>query len=352
MEGHYFDVYKGKTVLVTGHTGFMGSWLTETLNLMGAVVVGFSLDPPTVPNMYEITGLDKKVTSIKGDVKDLQALKSTLSEFSPDFVFHLAAQSLVLKSFEVPVETFSTNVMGTVNILESLRGAKNIKSIVVVTSDKSYKNKGWEYPYREIDELGGRDPYSASKSCADVVVNSYRESFFTGAGIGLSSVRAGNIIGGGDFADNRLIPDLVRSLMKEEPLRIRNPDSVRPWQHVLDPINGMLKLAQLMNENPLKYSANWNLGPLDSAVSAKYLVDRCIDKFGRGSYVVEQSTLVQEEKILKLDINKAMDQLKWKPVWSIETALSRTVEWYEAYLENLDMGKVTTHQIYDFYGKE
>ena len=349
MKSIYSDAYDGKTVLVTGHTGFMGSWLIEVLSLMNAKVIGFSLDPPTTPNMYEITGLDKKVTWIRGDVRDFLKLKETVAKFSPDFVFHLAAQSLVLHSYDAPVETFEVNVMGTVNLLESLRNEKNTKSVVVVTSDKSYKNRGWDYPYREIDELGGRDPYSASKSCADIVVNSFRESFFRDNGMGLSSVRAGNIIGGGDFGENRLIPDMIRSLMKSEPLRIRNPDSVRPWQHVLDAINGMLKLSQMMYENPLKYSGDWNFGPLNSSVTVKELMDMCVQKLGRGNYFIESNSMSFEEKTLKLDVNKAMEHLHWKPMWNIESVVRKALDWYIAHLGHANMSKFTISQIHEYY---
>ena len=351
MKSIYSDVYDGKTVLVTGHTGFMGSWLIEVLSLMNAKVIGFSLDPPTTPNMFEITGLDKKVTWIRGDVRDYLKLKETVEKFSPDFVFHLAAQSLVLHSYDAPAETFEVNVMGTVNLLESLRNEKNTKSVVVVTSDKSYKNRGWDYPYREIDELGGRDPYSASKSCADIVVNSFRESFFRDNGTGLSSVRAGNVIGGGDFGENRLIPDVIRSLMKSEPLRIRNPDSVRPWQHVLDAINGMLKLSQMMYENPLKYSGDWNFGPLNSSVSVKELIDMCVKKLGSGNYFIERTNMSFEEKTLKLDINKAMEHLRWKPMWNIETVVQKTLDWYIAHLEHANISKFTISQIHEYYSE-
>lgn len=349
MKSIYSDAYDGKTVLVTGHTGFMGSWLIEVLSLMNAKVIGFSLDPPTTPNMYEITGLDKKVTWIRGDVRDFLKLKETVAKFSPDFVFHLAAQSLVLHSYDAPVETFEVNVMGTVNLLESLRNVRNTKSVVVVTSDKSYKNRGWDYPYRETDELGGTDPYSASKSCADIVVNSFRERFFRDNGMGLSSVRAGNVIGGGDFGENRLIPDVIRSLMKSEPLRIRNPDSVRPWQHVLDAINGMLKLSNMMYENPLKYSGDWNFGPLNSPVTVKELIDMCVKKLGKGKYFIEPTNTSFEEKSLKLDVNKAMEHLRWKPVWNIETAVQKALDWYIAYLDHGDMNKFTISQIHEYY---
>lgn len=337
--------FKNLKVLITGHTGFIGSWLTEWLLLMGADVMGYSLDPPTIPNLYDILDIKSKIVDVRADVKDFNTLSKSVSDFSPEVIFHLAAQPIVLRSYDFPVETFETNVMGTVNLLESSVRTKGVKSVVVMTSDKTYRNKGWEYPYRETDELGGRDPYSASKSCADIVVNSYRESFFGDAGIGLSSARAGNVIGGGDFAERRLVPDILRSLLKDEPLQLRNPLSVRPWQHVLDLVNGLLKLAQKMNENPVKYSSDWNFGPCHQSKSVEDVVKLFFNLWGSGRYQFNHVGPDREEKSLSLDVSRATTLLNWKPILDFELAVAQTAKWYKAFANKSDPRNVTLDQI-------
>ena len=337
--------FKKLKVLITGHTGFIGSWLTEWLTLLGANVMGYSLDPPTNPNLYDILDLKTKIIDVRADVRDFKLLAKSILEFSPDVIFHLAAQPILLKSYEIPIETFETNVMGTVNLLEASRQTNSVKAVVVMTSDKTYKNKGWEYPYREIDELGGRDPYSASKSCADLIVSSYRNSFFRRAGIGLSAVRAGNVIGGGDFSESRLIPDTIRSLIKNEPLQLRNPQSVRPWQHVMDLVNGMLKLAWKMYENPLEYSSDWNFGPDGKSVAVEDVVKLFLKLWGSGKYQNRPSNVDREEKILTLDISKAITLLGWKPIYDFNLAVSKTTKWYKGFVDKIDLQQFTIDEI-------
>ena len=327
--------YIGKRVLVTGHTGFMGSWLTKWLTMLNAEVCGYALDPPTQPNMYETLNIKGVVSQdVRGDINNTELLRRTLGEFQPEIVFHLAAQPLVLESYEFPLETFHTNVIGTVNLLNELRKFDSVKAIIVVTSDKSYRNKEWVYPYRESDELGGRDPYSASKSCQDIVVNSFRESYFSDSGISLSSVRAGNVIGGGDWAKDRIIPDIVRGIVSGHPVRVRNPNSVRPWQHVLEPISGMLLLAQRMHGD-MKFSDAWNFGPnSERDVTVEEIVEKSIEYWKTGKYVIEDNSADKEAKYLSLDISKAKKELKWIPRYNINKALIETVEWYKSYYTN------------------
>jgi len=278
MKNNTDSFYKNKKILVTGHTGFMGSWLTKWLTMLNADVWGYALDPPTRPNLFEALNLTQKISNdIRGDIRDTKLLRKTILNFQPEMVFHLAAQPIVLESYENPVETFDTNVTGTVNLLNEIRKINSVKVVIVVTSDKSYRNNEWVYPYREDDILGGKDPYSASKSCQDIVVDSFRKSYLDNIGIAISSIRAGNVIGGGDWSKYRLIPDIVRGIISGQTIKIRNPDSVRPWQHVLEPISGMLILANKMY-NDIKFSGPWNFGP-DSIkeFSVRRLWERFLD---------------------------------------------------------------------------
>jgi len=327
--------YKRKKILVTGHTGFMGSWLTKYLTLMNAEVCGYALDPPTQPNLYEILNLKSFVSGdIRGNINNTKLLRKTLSEFQPEIVFHLAAQPLVLESYDSPVETFNTNVIGTVNLLNELRKLDSVKVIIVVTSDKSYRNKEWVYPYREEDELGGRDPYSASKSCQDIVVNSFRESYFSKIGVRLSSVRAGNVIGGGDWAKDRIIPDIVKGIVSGHTVRIRNPNSVRPWQHVLEPVSGMLLLAQKMFYDA-RFSDAWNFGPNNEReITVKEIAEKVIALWGTGKYKIEGNSAKKEAEYLSLDVSKAKRELNWFPRYNISKALKETVDWYKSYYNN------------------
>ena len=341
--------FKDKNIMITGHTGFIGSWLTKRLVMLRANVCGYSLAPPTNPNMFDAAQIGREITDIRGDVRDKEYLHKTVSDFQPSIVFHLAAQPIVLESYDYPKETFETNVIGTVNLLDSLRRAASTKTVIVVTSDKVYQNNEWVYPYRESDPLGGKDPYSASKSCQDIVVDSFRESYFLKSGVGISAVRAGNVIGGGDWARDRIIPDIVRGIVNNETVIIRNPDSVRPWQHVLEPISGMLLLAEKMSEN-LRYSGAWNLGPSNQKrISVKELADKFIECWGKGSYKFQKSTDSKEAYYLQLDISKAKQELGWVPTYDIDTIVKKTVEWYKTYYQDDDVELRTKMQINSYF---
>jgi len=344
--------YIGKRVLVTGHTGFIGSWLTKWLTMMHAEVCGYAIDPPTQPNMYETLNIKSIVSQdVRGDINNTELLRRTLGEFQPEIVFHLAAQPLVLESYDDPLRTFHTNVTGTVNLLNELRNVDTVKVIIVVTSDKSYRNREWVYPYREDDELGGRDPYSASKSCQDIVVYSFRESYFSHSGIALSSVRAGNVIGGGDWANNRIIPDIVRGIVSGQPVRIRNPNSVRPWQHVLEPVYGMMILAQRMHGD-LKFSGAWNFGPnTEREATVKELADKFLNLWGKKNMklnISKNNSIKEESKYLSLEISKARRQLKWNPKCNFDEAVRLSVEWYKSLYKKENMEKITNDQIMRF----
>lgn len=346
--------YSGRTVLVTGCSGFKGSWLSVWLTTLGARVVGYALKPPTEPAMFRACGLDKHITSIEADVRDEAALTQVFKAYKPEIVFHLAAQPLVRYSYLEPKETFETNVMGTVNVLEAVRRCGTVKSIVVVTTDKCYENREWVYGYRETDQLGGYDPYSASKGCTELVVNAFRSSFLTGSGVGLASARAGNVIGGGDWAADRLLPDFVRAVIDNKPIRIRNPRSTRPWQHVLEPLSGYLLLGALLLDEPEKYGSAWNFGPRDTDVlSVEGILKLAIKEWGAGSIEVEGNVHPHEANLLKLDISKAETYLRWQPVFSCHEAIRRTVEWYKRYYDQLhnDIFLLTVEQIskYEYY---
>ncbi|MCL4480055.1 MAG: CDP-glucose 4,6-dehydratase [Candidatus Thermoplasmatota archaeon] len=344
------EFYRAKKILVTGHTGFIGSWLSEWIILLNSRLCGYALDPSTVPNLFDALTLKSSMVDIRGDVRDSKLLRKTLREFNPEIVFHLAAQPIVLDSYENPVETFDTNVTGTVNLLNELRHVESVKTIIVMTSDKSYRNNEWVYPYRENDILGGKDPYSASKSCQDIVVDSFRESYFSNSGIGISTVRAGNVIGGGDWASHRIIPDLVRGIVNGEAVKIRNPQSVRPWQHVLEPISGMLTLAEKMY-NDINFSGAWNFGPENyREVTVKELVEKFIENWGSGNYVIEDKENFKEANYLQLDISKAKREMRWTPRFDFLEALKFTVDWYKEYYRNQKtIGKKTNEQINDYF---
>lgn len=340
-----FNLFNEKKILVTGHTGFIGSWLSKWLTMLNAQVCGFALEPPSIPNMYEILKLDKEIVDIRGDIRNRELLQKTIANFGPEIVFHLAAQPLVLESYNDPVETFDTNVTGTVNLLNTLRNVDTVRAIIVVTSDKSYHNNEWAYPYREIDMLGGKDPYSASKSCQDIVVNSFKESYFSDSDIGISSVRAGNVIGGGDWAEKRIIPDLVKGVVTGKPVKIRHPNAVRPWQHVMEPISGMLTLAGKLYAD-IKYSGAWNFGPDNlQQKTVSELAEKFIEHWGKGKYEIENSSRFKESNNLQLDISKAKKELAWRPIYGFDNAIKNTVMWYKAYYLREDVKALTTTQI-------
>lgn len=342
------NIYKGKKVLLTGHTGFKGSWLTLWLKQLEAEVIGYSLEPPTDPSLFEILNLEKEIIHVIGDIRNEKRLKETFKKYKPDIVIHMAAQPLVRYSYMNPKETYETNVLGTLNVFEAVRESKTVRVVINVTSDKCYENKEWVYGYRENDPMGGYDPYSSSKGCAELLTSAYRNSFFNPENYGkthnvaLASVRAGNVIGGGDWAEDRLIPDCIRALSKKETIYIRNPHATRPWQHVLEPLSGYLWLGALMWQDPTKYSEGWNFGPNDEDIlTVEEIVKDVIKIWGNGEYVVNSDNRFHEAKLLKLDISKAHFYLKWKPVYNAKKSLVETVNWYKTYFSNPE-------KIYDF----
>ena len=343
------QVYKNKKVFVTGHTGFKGSWLTLWLTMLGAEVVGYSLSPATEPALFNVLGLENKITHITGDIRDEESLKNALKAHKPEFVFHLAAQPLVRLSYKEPKLTYETNVMGTVNLFEAIRQTESVRAVVNVTSDKCYENREWVYGYRENEPMGGYDPYSSSKGISELVTSAYRNSFFNHK-VALASARAGNVIGGGDWAEDRLIPDCIRSLSKNEDLSIRNPVATRPWQHVLEPLSGYLWLGAMLCHDPVKYSEGWNFGPNDDDVlTVEEIVKKALVVWGKGNYEVLPPSGVHEAKLLKLDISKAKYYLNWKPVYTASDAVIKTVEWYKNYyLANIDMRKYTEDQVREY----
>ena len=339
------QAFKNRKVLVTGHTGFKGSWLAYWLNRMGAEVCGYALQPPTTPSHWHLMGLD--VCSVEGDIRDEAALTRTMTEFQPEIVLHLAAQPLVRQSYQDPSATFSTNVMGTLALLEACRHTASVRAVLIVTSDKCYENREWLWGYRENDPMGGHDPYSASKGCAELLTASYRQSFFPPDQYGkkhhvlVASCRAGNVVGGGDWADDRLVPDLVRSTTSGRPIEIRNPKAIRPWQHVLECLSGYLCVAQqLMAENASSATA-WNFGPDDDAsVPVDRIALACREYWDRIQYrTLSRPDQPHEANWLKLDSSKARHQLGWQPVWNWRQSLDRTIGWYKTYYEG---GEIST----------
>lgn len=345
------DEYRNKKVLITGHTGFKGSWLTIWLNKLGAQVIGYSLEPPTDPSLFKICKLEEKITNVIGDVRDYEKLNQVFEKYQPEVVFHLAAQPLVRISYRNPKETYETNVMGTVNVLEAAKNAKSVKAVVVITTDKCYENKEWVYGYRETDPMGGYDPYSSSKGCAELVVSAYINSFYNENGIALASVRAGNVIGGGDWAEDRLIPDFVRAVTDDKAITIRNPLATRPWQHVLEPLSGYLWVGALMLKNKKKYNGGWNFGPRDSDVlNVEEILNLSIKNWGKGKIDIDKSYQPHEANLLKLDISKAKAYLKWHPVYEVNITVKKTIQWYKVYYENKNenMYEYTLKQIEEY----
>jgi CDP-glucose 4,6-dehydratase len=341
--------YAGKTVMVTGHTGFKGGWLTAWLKLLGARVIGFSLEPePDRPSIFEAAHIARDMVSIIGDLRDLATIRAAFAAHAPEIVFHLAAQALVRRSHQHPVETYATNVMGTVHVLEAVRATPSVRTVVIVTSDKCYENREWPWGYREIDPMGGRDPYSSSKGCAELATAAYRSTFFRQHGPHLASARAGNVIGGGDWAQDRLVPDVVRALSVGSPVVIRNPRATRPWQYVLDPLRGYLMLAQRLWEDGDSVAEPWNFGPSGGdAVQVIELVDRLLKCWGTGRFEVKESgDAPPEAHSLELDCRKARARLGWTPAVSLQEGLEMTVEWYRRYHTSpADAPATTTRQI-------
>jgi CDP-glucose 4,6-dehydratase len=343
--------WQGKRVLVTGHTGFKGSYLCLWLQDMGAHVVGYALAPPTEPSLFSAAQVADGMTSVLGDIRDLAHLQAVVAEHEPEIILHLAAQALVRPSYAAPVETFSTNVMGTVHVLEAARLSKSVNVVVNVTSDKCYANREWVWGYRENEAMGGHDPYSSSKGCAELVTAAYRASYWSQDGrVQLGSARAGNVIGGGDWAKDRLLPDLLAALSRGEPAVIRNPASVRPWQHVLEPLSGYLLLAERLWTDGAAFADGWNFGPsADDVQPVRWIADHVTALWGGGArWQTTGEAQLHEARLLTLDSAKARDALPWRPRWTLDQALRHTVQWQQAFLRGEPMRAVTLSQIYAY----
>jgi CDP-glucose 4,6-dehydratase len=328
------NAYRGRGAFITGHTGFKGAWLSEWLTNLGAEVTGYALDPPTEPNLFDAVGLRSRVKHVVADVRDVSRLVAEVQAAQPSVIFHLAARALVLRAYQEPRDTFETNVMGTVNVLEAARACPSVRAVVVVTSDKSYLNPDTGRAFRESDPVGGRDPYGASKACAEIVTAAYRESFFTD-GAAIASVRAGNVIGGGDWAPDRIIPDSVRALTAGEPIVVRNPDAIRPWQHVLEPLSGYLRLGARLLSDGRNFAGPWNFGPTDQGSDhpVRWVVERFLGEWGSGTWTTPVGSGAQphEAHLLSLNSAKARERLGWAPVWEAPTAVRQTASWYREY---------------------
>ncbi len=336
--------WRGRRVFLTGHTGFKGSWLALWLHRMGAEVTGFAL-PATEVSLFRQANVESLIHHVEGDIRDMAAVDAAMSAARPEVVFHLAAQPLVRLSYDIPVETFATNVQGTVHVLDACRRIEGLRSVVCITSDKCYDNREWIWPYRESDPMGGYDPYSASKGAAELVISAYRRSFFNGP-VKVASVRAGNVIGGGDWGADRLLPDIVRALVSGESPLIRSPDSVRPWQHVLEALSGYLVIAQRLAEGSEEAATGWNFGPNDDdARSVGWIVDRMIATWGTGDWTLADGPRPHEAKILKLDCSKARNELGWRPVLGLDAAIDWIVEWHKAVTAGEDARVVTLSQL-------
>ncbi len=344
--------WKGKVVLLTGHTGFKGSWLSLWLQSMGTNLIGYSLPPPTNPSLFVVANVADGMTSIEGDIRDFSSLSKAFNTYQPEIVIHMAAQSLVRYSYTNPLETYSTNVMGTVHVLEAARQVGNVRAIINVTSDKCYENREWVWGYRENEAMGGHDPYSNSKGCAELATAAYRNSYFNSDNfaehqVALASARAGNVIGGGDWAKDRLIPDIMRAIIQGKPVHIRNPHSIRPWQHVLEPLSGYLMLAKKLWEDGAAYSEAWNFGPNDEDTRpVSWIVDRLTNEWGKGArWVVDSGEHPHEANYLKLDCSKAKSCLEWQPRWHLEETLNAIIDWHRAHQAGKDMLEKTRQQI-------
>jgi CDP-glucose 4,6-dehydratase len=345
--------WKGKKVFLTGHTGFKGSWLSLWLQNMGALVKGYSLDVNTKPALFTQANVAAEMESEIGDIRNLEKLTKSMVSFSPDILIHMAAQPLVRLSYQEPVDTYTTNVIGTVNVLEAARKCSNLKAIVSVTTDKCYENKEWEWGYRENEAMGGHDPYSSSKGCAELVTSAYRRSFFSSEDTAsLASARAGNVIGGGDWAEDRLIPDILNAFEKSEPVVIRNPLSTRPWQHVLEPLSGYLVLAQELYINGDEFAEGWNFGPNDEDCKpVNWILDRMVTYWGNdASWSLDKNNNPHEAGFLKLDCSKASNRLKWKPKWNLQLTLKSIVDWHQLYINGGDLKKQCLKEI-NIYSK-
>lgn len=349
------NFWAGKKVFVTGHTGFKGGWLCLWLQQLGAEVTGYALPPPTTPSLFAVAQVAQCMHSIFGDIRDGLVISSAMQAAAPDIVFHLAAQPLVRYSYIAPVETYSTNVMGTVHVLEAVRNTPSVRAVVNITSDKCYENREWVWGYRENEAMGGYDPYSSSKGCAELVASAYRSSYFNPLHydqhqVALASARAGNVIGGGDWADDRLIPDILRAISAGQPVIIRNPQAIRPWQHVLEPLAGYLQLAQKLYEDGVAYAEGWNFGPNDEdARPVQWIVEQIVQQWGEGaSWQFDQGNHPHEAHYLKLDCSKAKQRLDWQPRWRLTESLEKIIQWHRLMCQNADMKAVSIRQIMDY----
>lgn len=351
---NFNNVYKGKRVLVTGHTGFKGSWLSIWLKELGAEVIGYSLEPYTEKDNFVLSHLSEKIVDIRGDIRDRKHLREVFHKYQPEIVFHLAAQPLVRLSYDIPVETYETNLTGTINILEEIRNCGNTKIGIMITTDKCYENKEQIWGYRENESFGGYDPYSSSKGACEIAIQSWRNSFFNPKdyekhGKSIASVRAGNVIGGGDWAKDRIVPDCIRALEEDRDIKIRSPKSIRPWEHVLEPLSGYLLLGQKMMEDPIKYCEGWNFGPnLDAIVNVWEVAEKIVKNYGKGNLKdISNPNALHEAKLLLLDITKSRFELGWKPTLTIDKSIELTTEWYKRY-KNEDVYKLCVEQINKF----
>jgi len=351
-----FNIFANRRVLITGHTGFKGSWLCLLLHKLGADIYGYALDPPTTPSLFEEAKIGELLTSFISDIRNYDNLLKVMQQVQPEIVIHMAAQPLVRESYKIPVETYAINVMGTVHLLEACRNTKSVKAIVNVTTDKCYENKEWHWGYRENEPMGGYDPYSNSKGCSELVTSSYRNSYFNPAkygdhGVAVASARAGNVIGGGDWADDRLIPDFIRAISNGEEVQIRSPYAIRPWQHVLEPLTGYLALAAKLFTEGATYAQGWNFGPDDKdAKNVEWITRTICDLWGDGaSFSIDTNPQPHEANYLKLDCSKAKSELGWIPKWDIETTLKSIVDWNKAYIAGKNIRKVTEEQIEKYF---
>jgi CDP-glucose 4,6-dehydratase len=345
MEKSFASFYKGRSTLVTGHTGFIGGWLAAWLKILRAKVIGFSLLPQRRPNFFEASGIGNDMVSVIGDITELPAVSAVFERHAPQIVFHNAAQSLVRRSYGDPVTTYATNVMGTVHVLEAARKNPSVRAVVIVTSDKCYENREWFWGYREGEALGGRDPYSSSKACAEMVAAAYQRSFLHASGqAAVATVRAGNVIGGGDWAEDRLVPDIVRGITSGEPIIIRHPWAIRPWQNVLEPVRGLLLLGQLLHDQGQSFAEPWNFGPREEdMVPVCDVARRAIAYWGAGELIIqEEAGGPHEAQVLKLDCSKARVRLGWRPMLTLDESLKMCIKWYKGYFENPELAPQMT----------